>query len=159
MIRIGVDPGIRGAIAVVEEGKVLSVVTMPTVGEALQRTLNYEVLDDIVQFASNQDRDIWWVVERVHSMPRQGVASTFTFGRLYGLVEGYVRQSGLGARFVTPYQWKSTAGLLKVPKNKTPDYCMELIPSSVPFLAKFRAVDKKVGAADAILIARFGWNG
>ncbi len=45
-------------------------------------------------------------VERVHSMPGQGVASTFTFGLGYGRVLGALEALGVPTVLVEPRAWK-----------------------------------------------------
>ena len=46
------------------------------------------------------------VVEQVHSMPHQGVASTFTFGTNYGMLLGALEALGVPYVTVTPGKWQ-----------------------------------------------------
>jgi len=46
------------------------------------------------------------VVERVHSMPKQGVASSFTFGVGFGSVLATLQLLPASVEFVTPSVWK-----------------------------------------------------
>ena len=46
------------------------------------------------------------VVERVHSMPRQGEASTFSFGCSFGVVLGVLGAMGIPFELVAPKVWK-----------------------------------------------------
>jgi crossover junction endodeoxyribonuclease RuvC len=51
------------------------------------------------------------VIEQVHSMPRQGVSSTFTFGRAFGAVEGAIEALKIPQTGLTPQTWKKRLGL------------------------------------------------
>lgn len=45
-------------------------------------------------------------IESVHSMPRQGVATTFTFGKNYGIVLGMLMAYGIPYVEVAPRVWQ-----------------------------------------------------
>jgi crossover junction endodeoxyribonuclease RuvC len=46
------------------------------------------------------------VVERVASMPKQGIASTFKFGSAYGAIRGILAALQIRTHLVTPGVWK-----------------------------------------------------
>ena len=71
---IGIDPGKGGGIAVVdaESHSVVEVCPMP------------DTLYDISEFIERHRDCVSCYIESVHSMPGQGVASTFTFGQYFG---------------------------------------------------------------------------
>lgn len=46
------------------------------------------------------------VVEQVHSMPHQGVASTFSFGTNYGMILGALEALGIPYSTCTPGKWQ-----------------------------------------------------
>lgn len=52
-------------------------------------------------------------LERVHSMPAQGVASSFTFGWNYGLVRGMLVSFGIPFKNPTPQAWQKKLGISK----------------------------------------------
>ena len=58
-------------------------------------TLNVLGLDDYV----------WAVCESVHSMPGQGVSSSFKFGINRGHIEMGLVSAGISHEFVTPQKW------------------------------------------------------
>jgi len=72
MIYIGVDPGATGAIAAVNVDEDVLIADFNP-GEVL-RFLEGVVLEDVCRA----------VIEKVGSMPKQGVSSTFKFGANYG---------------------------------------------------------------------------
>jgi crossover junction endodeoxyribonuclease RuvC len=87
------------------------------------------------------------VIEDVHSMPKQGVASSFKFGRGKGVVEGFFAGAGLPLRYVSPSKWKRDLGLTS-DKGESRQRALELWPEHG---SKFcRAKDE--GRAEAALI-------
>lgn len=90
------------------------------------------------------------VLEKVHSMPKQGVASSFKFGKNYGIVIGVV--GGLRHPLVkmTPQEWKRVNGLIGKDKDASRQLAMELWPH----LANHFHMRKDDGRAEAALIAR-----
>jgi hypothetical protein len=73
----------------------------------------YELLDGI---SGMHDRVVRVVLERVHSMPGQGVASTFTFGQGYGWLQGIIAALGLPCIEIIPNRWMRCIG--SMPKEK-----------------------------------------
>jgi crossover junction endodeoxyribonuclease RuvC len=66
--------------------------------------LNREMLDTIEKLAETYTMIA--VVEQVHSMPHQGVASTFSFGINYGMILGALEAIGIPYSTVTPGKWQ-----------------------------------------------------
>lgn len=103
---IGVDPGKRGAIAFLDgSGELRAVDHVPLVDDKLSPTLLCDLIDD--HFTSADDpHSVVAVVEQVHSMPKQGVVSSFDFGKSYGIVLGVLAGVGIRTVHVTPNRWK-----------------------------------------------------
>lgn len=113
MIYVGIDPGKSGGICVYDttEGDAqISFHKMPDTVRGI-----YELLHDI--FSHYSDYRIKVVLEKVHSMPGQGVASTFTFGQGFGWLEGVLASSGIGYIEVIPNKWMKCIG--SMPKDKS----------------------------------------
>lgn len=112
MIYTGVDPGKNGAIASISPtGEVLKVSRFSEVETEGRIAL---VIADHVAALSEDTHSA--VIERVGAMPRQGVASTFTFGRVYGEAwAGLLLAEGGRVRVqsVTPTQWQRDLALPK----------------------------------------------
>jgi Holliday junction resolvasome RuvABC endonuclease subunit len=53
---------------------------------------------------------VYAAIEAVHSMPKQGVSSSFKFGRSYGFLRGLLIASGLSWADVHPQQWQKIMG-------------------------------------------------
>ena len=86
----GIDPGIAGAIAILDKKEIVDVIDLPTMSEGKKnkRQLNSAQLS---QYISNNIIDInktVVVVEQVNAMPGQGVTSMFNFGQTFGAIKG-----------------------------------------------------------------------
>ena len=68
---IGIDPGLSGAIAVLEEKRVLGIFDMPVMAEGKKnkRQLNSAQLVNVIKANINQNEEISVVVEQVNAMP------------------------------------------------------------------------------------------
>lgn len=151
--RIGIDPGLSGALALLLGDECLQVSDMPVAGEKRHRSVSAALLADTLLALVDrcQDRPTV-VIERVSAMPKQGVSSTFAFGRSLGIAEGVVGALGLPLVRVTPQVWKRRAGLIGTEKDAARQRAIELFPERSVDLAR----KKDGGRADAILIGFYG---
>jgi crossover junction endodeoxyribonuclease RuvC len=139
MISIGIDPGKSGAVAVILPHKVI---TYPFSRYSLAELNYYLAQLDLydpphVSFA---------VLERVHSMPGQGVSSSFKFGQYFGYAEALLVCNKIPFEFVSPQKWQKEMGCLSGgDKNVTKTKAQQLFP------------DIKIthNTADALLIAEY----
>ena len=76
---IGIDPGLSGAIAILEDNKVLGIYDIPVMSEGKKnkRQLNSAQLVKIIRENINPEDENVVVVEQVNAMPGQGVTSMF----------------------------------------------------------------------------------
>ena len=150
---IGIDPGLSGAIAVLEDIKVISLFEMPVMAEGKKnkRQLNSAQLVNIIKENTNGDEEIAVIVEQVNAMPGQGVTSMFNFGQTFGAIKGVCAALGLPIFFVRPSKWKKYFELINSSKDASRTKVIEMYPSFSKQLAKKKDVNK----SDAILIARF----
>jgi crossover junction endodeoxyribonuclease RuvC len=154
MMRIlGIDPGASGAIALLDtEQNVLTVVDMPVVevrrGSRNVRHVSAQALSLVVDALQPIDHA---VVERVHSMPGQGVASTFAFGRAFGVCEGVLAGANVRYTDVAPATWMR-AMYLTGGKDSARHMAMQLFPDNAERFAR----KKDDGRADATLLAVYG---
>ena len=65
--------------------------------------LNPELIEAIRRMG---EENVMAVVEQVHSMPGQGVASTFSFGTSYGKILGMFESLGIPYVTCTPGKWQ-----------------------------------------------------
>ena len=139
---IGVDPGSGGGLAVLDrEGHLVEVLAMPET--------DHDINDF---FTRHEDADCAYL-EQVHSMPGQGVASTFKFGMNYGFLRAMLTAHKIRWIDVTPNKWQSALGIKAIKdepktahKNRLKGRAQQLFPKAKVTLK----------TADAILIAYFG---
>lgn len=121
MIAIGIDPGITGAIAMVNNHGLQGLTDMPTAvrsrGRAtVKNQVNGAALADLLKgwvSSLNGDRnEVTVFVELVNSMGGQGVASMFSIGHTCGIIDGVVSVLGYRHMVVTPGEWKLSHGLI-----------------------------------------------
>jgi len=135
---MGIDPGWSGGVAITW-GK----------GKA-----------DAVGFTKMTERDIFLAlqtfrfsdismcyIEKVHSMPKQGVASSFKFGHSYGFLRGVLTALNIPFTEVSPMKWQNALGCRTGGnKNITKAKAQQLYPS----------IKITHAIADALLIATYG---
>ena len=150
---IGIDPGLSGGIAVLENNKVLSIFDMPVMSEGKKnkRQLNSAQLVKLIKDNISKNEEVSVVVEQVNAMPGQGVTSMFNFGQTFGAIKGVCAALSLPIFFVRPAKWKKHFELINSSKDSSRTKAIEMYPSLSNDLAKKKDVNK----SDAILIARF----
>ena len=87
---IGIDPGLSGGIAFLENNKVLCIFDMPVMSEGKKnkRQLNSAQLVNLIKENIKSDKEVAVIVEQVNAMPGQGVTSMFNFGQTFGAIKG-----------------------------------------------------------------------
>ena len=96
---IGFDPGKKGFCCILETGFNNFSHYPMFVGQRL----NPELVKHINMLAG---QNVMAIVEQVHSMPGQGVASTFSFGTSYGKILGMLEALGIPYVTCTPGKWQ-----------------------------------------------------
>lgn len=143
MIFAAIDPGaVSAALAVFHEG-------YPTFVDDL-RTANGMI--DTVAFAKAlEDMKVERVVvENVHSMPKQGVSSTFKFGMGVGIIHGVCGALRLPVALVAPTQWKSFHNL-----GRDKEAARALALQHWPTMHQYLERKKDANRAEALLIGEW----
>ena len=149
-MRIGIDPGVSGAIAFID-GENVTVEDMPIMMNGKHNMVNAaELAKMLSSYEGKHSAGKTIYLERVSSMPGQGVSSMFGFGVSFGIVQGVVGALQIPMILVTPQSWKKRAGLI----GKDKDACRTLMQQRFPSAPLGRKRD--IGRADAIAIALFG---
>tara|TARA_B100000965_G_scaffold10974_1_gene8506 strand:- start:870 stop:1364 length:495 start_codon:yes stop_codon:yes gene_type:complete len=150
---IGIDPGLNGAIAVMENNKVKEIFDVPVMpeGKKNKRQINSAQLVKLLKDIVLKDEEVAVIVENVSAMPGQGVTSMFNFGQTFGAIKGICAALGLPIFFVRPAKWKKHFDLINSSKDASRTKAIEMYPSLSDQLSKKKDVNK----SDAILIARF----
>jgi len=153
MIIFGIDPGVSGAISVLENKKVIEVFDMPTMidGKKSKRQVNGAQVTNIIKERLDENKEIIVVVEHVNAMPGQGVTSMFNFGQSFGVIKGISSALSLPIYFVRPTKWKKHFNLIKTNKDASRTKVIEIYPEISSKLSRKKDSNK----ADAILIARY----
>ena len=166
MIIFGIDPGVSGAICVLEggEGRIIEVYEMPTMidGKKNKRQVNGAEVTNIfkkelinennrIKSSENYEKIAKVVVEHVTAMPGQGVTSMFNFGQSFGVIKGICAALKLPIYFVRPTKWKKHFNLIKTNKDASRTKVIEAYPNISSKLSRKKDSNK----ADAILIARY----
>tara|TARA_B100001057_G_C22669391_1_gene879214 strand:- start:101 stop:595 length:495 start_codon:yes stop_codon:yes gene_type:complete len=149
----GIDPGLSGAIALLEDNKVLEVIELPVMAEGKKnkRQLNSAQLSNFISKNVTSIDTTAVIVEQVNAMPGQGVTSMFNFGQTFGAIKGITAALNLPIYFVRPAKWKKHFDLIKSSKDASRTKAIEIYPSLAGNLSRKKDVNK----SDAILIARY----
>jgi crossover junction endodeoxyribonuclease RuvC len=153
MVVLGIDIGVAGAIAVLEDGKLIAVHDMPTLqeGPKNRRSVNAPLLAGIIATSHAEKIYVEWVGVR----PGEGAVGAFAFGRSRGVVEGVCAGLDIPVEFITAPRWKKLVGIAPG-KNGSKDAARSKAIQRWPGSADlFRRV-KDDGRAEACLIAIAG---
>jgi len=153
MIIFGIDPGISGAISILENKKVIDIFDMPTMidGKKNKRQVNGSQVTNIIKEKLNGNKEIVVVVEHVNAMPGQGVTSMFNFGQSFGVLKGICAALSIPIYFVRPAKWKKHFNLINTNKDASRTKVIQTYPEISSQLSRKKDSNK----ADAILIARY----
>lgn len=154
---LGLDPGITGGLALYD-GSTIDVIATPTrkVPVKGKRDKSEYDIDSIVEWIRSRSPDVIWL-EDVHSMPRQGVASTFFFfffGKGFGILIGVCHGIGIRLNYVRPQVWKGYFSI-GAEKSSSLTLARQLFPANA---AKDFKLKKQDGLAEAALIAKYGFD-
>ena len=150
---IGIDPGISGAIAILENKKVIGIFDMPVMAEGKKnkRQLNSAQLVNIIKENIITNDEVAVVVEQVNAMPGQGVTSMFNFGQSFGVLKGIFSAMQIPMDFISPVKWKKYYNLINTQKDSSRTKAIEFFP----YISSKLSRKKDANKADAILIASF----
>ncbi len=152
VIICGIDPGISGGIAFLYDppdsyGDSVLAFNMP----GTERDI-FDLLEEIL-IASKAHGYIF--MESVHSMPGQGVSSSFKFGRNYGLLRGIITALKYPLHDVSPQKWQKEFSLI-VPKGKKLTKVQKKNINKAKAQQLFPQLKVNLAICDALLIAEYG---
>lgn len=138
---MGIDPGASGGIAVLDQEHKLETWKMP------------ETERDISDIFEGIGRQVvFTMIESVHSMPKQGVSSSFTFGRNYGFLRGMLIAHKIAFQEVSPQKWQRALGI-PTSRGRTKTEHKNILKSfAQQFFPSFKFT---LATADAALIAEY----
>lgn len=151
MFMIGIDPGILGGISGIDfTNGLLWSIEMPVIIPTQKDKKKEYDISRIANLLRACKPDLI-CIEAVHSMPGQGVSSTFLFGKGFGILLGIIGTLGIDQKLVTPKSWKAKLGVT-ADKNSSREKATELFPSC----SSFWKLKKHDGLAEAALLAYYG---
>lgn len=150
---VGIDPGGRGALALLQDGRLSDVMDMPVFevsrGKGVKRELD---VHGLVFLMRTWAPDVVWF-EQVGGMEGDSPSSAFNFGRIAGAAEAIVKgMSGARFEFVAPHVWKKAMKLTGKGKDDSRARACALWPGMAQHFR--RKMDD--GRAEAALLAEYG---
>jgi crossover junction endodeoxyribonuclease RuvC len=139
---LGIDPGVTGGLAVLDEGRLIAICRMPVADSRASGSILADLLRGFEPHMV--------VVERTQPMPKNGSIASFSLGLNTGVIFGVVETLGHPMTKIRPADWKKVNGLTGKDKNASRHLAMELWPDQ---REQFRLA-KDDGKAEAALIAR-----
>ena len=134
---LGIDPGIHGALALVEivDGaapQLVNVLDVPVIGAGAKERVNTMLVRDWLAHHTPDHA----LIERAGSMPKQGVASTFKYARAVGSLETVVACSDIPYSIIEPAVWKKFHHLPGKDKEAARQRALPLFPSAHALFAR-----------------------
>lgn len=157
---LGMDPGLTGGLALLEDGKIIDKVKMPI------RIKNKEGKNEVdlieVSRIVNEWKPDLIVLERANPRPGEGVTSAFTSGMNWGYVRTVFELWGTIDKLVLvhPRVWASALHISTI--EQEPDAkkrSLEAVKKYFPnenFLATLRSSKPHEGIVDAVALALWG---
>lgn len=140
MLYIGIDPGKKGALALLDENA--PPLLLPFGEDAYIAALRRASEGEAVA-----------CLEHVGAMPGQGVTSMFTFGQNFGYIRGLLEAFRIPYELVRPQKWKKVYSITG-DKNSAIAVCRRLFPA-VPLHRTERCRTDDDGMAEALLMAEY----
>jgi crossover junction endodeoxyribonuclease RuvC len=151
MLYIGIDPGQKGGLCLIDEKKKpLKYSVMPNTVKGIVDWF----VDVYEEYCEQKSLQVTIISEKAQPMPKQGVTSAFTYGQHYGIFETLAAAMCLPFIEVRPAAWKKSLGL-NSEKTNSIKLCKQLFPSAnlIPTPKSRKDHD---GIAEALLIAEWG---
>jgi crossover junction endodeoxyribonuclease RuvC len=147
MVILGIDPGLRGGLAIVEATDdvapaLLEAIDIPTTGSGAKERVDAMAIRSFI----TRHKPALALIERAGVMPRQGIASGF------GAIEAAIALCGLPIEIVEPSTWKRLFRLSGKDKEGARQRALQAFPDAHAALARKRDHQR----SEAALIALYG---
>lgn len=151
---LGIDPGLRGALALYSPPGELVLLDVPTisrkVGKSTKQQIDAYQLGNWLDLHRNLIKRA--IIEQVGSMPAQGITSAFNFGFTTGCLHGLLAGNAIPMLTVVPQAWKRAFGLIGQDKDASRQAASRIAPQ----FAHHWPLKKHDGRAEAFLMAYYG---
>ena len=158
-IIIGVDPGLKGGVAIIDDNLgLLNAFPIPTISETKRvgkkdRTFNrvdnnklFSLIQD--EISTHYGKKIIGIIEDVTGRSRDSASNSFRFGESFGCLLCVLDLLCHEIRRIHPATWKNSYGLFKSGKKGSFDMATKMAGHN-----KFWPLKKHDGVAEAFLIA------
>ena len=147
---LGVDPGIRGGLAIVsiDDGaapQLIDAIDIPVTGVGAKERVDVLAIRTWIIAHAPQHA----LIERAQAMPKQGASSGFKYGRATGALEGVLACCEIPMTVVEPSAWKKAHHLRGGDKESGRQRALQLFPAAHALFAR----KKDHGRGEAALIA------
>jgi len=139
---IGIDPGQSGGLILLD-GVMVKATPMPATERDIWDWFDHQDIGTAPQA----------IIEKVHSMPRQGVVSSFKFGLGYGGLRMALIAACIPFDEVTPQVWQRALGIPSRLKTETPTKWKNRLKAKAQQL--YPRLEVTLKTADALLIATY----
>src|SRR6516165_3308744 len=105
---LGIDPGIRGGLAIVAINangaapRLVDAIDIPVAGVGAKERVNVLTVRDWIMAHGPAHA----FIERAQAMPKQGASSGFKYGRAVGAIEAVIACCGIPLTIIEPAMWK-----------------------------------------------------
>jgi crossover junction endodeoxyribonuclease RuvC len=104
---LGIDPGITGGLSIVEmtDGAapvLVETIDIPVTGSGAKERVDVAGIRNFIE-AHHPARAL---IERAGAMPKQGIASTFKYGRATGAIEAAITLCSIPVEIIEASAWK-----------------------------------------------------
>jgi crossover junction endodeoxyribonuclease RuvC len=151
MIILGVDPGIRGGLAIVgsdgDRTVMIDAIYIPVVGTGAKERVDVAAIRNFI----DQHKPIRALIERGQARPKQGASSGFKYGRAVGAIEAAITLDAIPVEIIEPSVWKRHWHLAGKDKESARQRALQLFPDAHAALARKR----DHGRAESMLIALY----
>jgi len=149
---LGVDPGIRGGLAIVsiDDGaapQLIDAIDIPVTGVGAKERVDVLAIRTWIIAHAPQHA----LIERAQAMPKQGASSGFKYGRATGALEGVLACCEIPMTIVEPSVWKKFHQLRGGDKEAARQRALQLFPAAHALLAR----KKDHGRCETALISIF----
>ena len=139
---LGIDPGAKGGLAIIDDHGIVGVTVF-----------DEEKFVEILGAVWNGKGNAICCLEHVGAMPGQGVTSMFSFGENFGFIQGVLKANGIPYELVRPQKWKKEFSITK-DQNTSIEVCKRLFPN-VSLRRTSKCTTDHDGLAEALLMAEY----
>jgi crossover junction endodeoxyribonuclease RuvC len=157
MITIGIDVGVTGALAAIDEaGEVVLLKDLPVAVHGSSKWIDGAELLPLLFAARKGDLPARVFVEHIHGTPKMGVTTSHSLGLTFGSVLSILQIARLPFEAVVPSKWKRALGLIMPGATDHEKKSASLDRARMLFPMAPLSRQKDNGRAEALLIAHYG---